>query len=104
MVGDARRTVPLTRPRNLDDFKMRPVDQRWRRSGDGVVGAGKAEHAVRARTMSRAAVGKGGSGAAVVQAQFESRRSVTGRSRQCKTAERDQQALNGNGVGDRDSD
>ena len=102
MIGNTGRTVIARGLRNRDDFVWRALDRRRRRTDDGVMCSGETEDAVRARHMGRCTDGKGGRGAAVVQAQFESRRSITGRSRQCKTAERDQQALGGNRVGDGD--
>lgn len=92
------------RPRNLDNSKMRAINQRQRRPNDRVVYSSKTENAVSTRGVGRRTGGEGRCRAPVVQAQFECRQSIIGRGGQCKAAKRDEQALNGNGIGNNDPD
>jgi hypothetical protein len=106
MIGDTRRPLLRARPGNLDKLKSRDTDQRWRRPNNGRARSGKAKDTMSAWGMGRRPGRKGRCRAAVVQAQFECRRSIIGRGGRGKrkAAKRDEQTLDGNGISDDDPD
>jgi hypothetical protein len=103
MGGDVRQIVRAGRQRRGDDFKIRTAEQRRLRSDDCVVGSGKTEDAMSARSLAGRAGREGRSGRGAVHAQLKARRIVfMGGER--KAAKRDEKALHGDSIGDDDPD
>jgi hypothetical protein len=104
MGGKAGEVVFVDGPQDVNDFSICPCEQQGWRADQCVMRSGKAEDAMGAAGMTGDAVRLIRGVLAAMQAQLKSRLTLARLRREVKSAEYDQQALGGNGIGDDDAD
>jgi hypothetical protein len=105
MRGKAGEGVFVDGPQDVNNFSIHAREQDGRRAGQCVMRSDKTEYAMGAGGMPGGGIVRPiGRALAVMQTEFESQLAAARLRRQVKSAEYDQQALRGDGIGDQDAD
>lgn len=104
MSAKARNGTPIGGPRNADHFNIRAVEDHRSSADNRVMRSGKAEYAMSAAGVVGIAGRQFRVAPAVMEAQLESGGAVRRVRRKRKSAERDQQALRGDSICDKNTD